>query len=288
MINADCYCIRNLMDQDLFTIEKDDAVKDNRVDVRSVDSDYPEALMRNLSKDFIKKTKAFNWYEYRKSDNIDAVQFELLSSKRLSKMIKKFDFASSKYLSSFYDCLDKIKSDPYYKDSWSFYKKYLNHKRKVDGGIIHVAEKKIAQSHLDDAVVDEKRETKENAPVEHQKLKKVVLFDSLCDKAKEGFNNYVALKKFLKQDVRKFTFEIVEPLVSILMNFDEIFDSLKFIFSDESSEVKFAKKQTTFSFEYFYDTKDCVIMSALKDGKYRAREFRKDEFTTIRDYVDVL
>lgn len=119
--------------------------------------------------------------------------------------------------------------------------------------------------------------------------KKCEHFNTIMEKMTKGYESYKKIEKLFQQDVcDTIDYSTVKPLVSILMNLNYSCDSLRFIFSGESTEIKFRKKETVFSLEFFYDTEDRVIMSALKDGVYRIREFKENEYDTIRDYIDVL
>ena len=123
-----------------------------------------------------------------------------------------------------------------------------------------------------------------------EKRKKCDQFNEILERAEKGYESYKKIEKLFKRDVdEKMNVSQIEPLLIILMSFDCVYDSLKFIFSGESKKIKFKKNLTIFSLEYFYDTPKSVIMSALKDdGFYRIREFKESEYKTVRDYIDVL
>lgn len=113
-----------------------------------------------------------------------------------------------------------------------------------------------------------------------------LLFDNIYEKIKIGYGKYKKMKNLLDEKVYDLEFAKVQHLVSIMMTFHRFFESLKFVFSDESSEVKFAKSSTTFSIEYFYDTEDSVYVSAMKDDDIWTCEYEKKDFSKIREFVN--
>lgn len=293
MFNTDCYCVKDWTCPNTFVKEKEGAKKRKQVVRHTTTCISSDSLFRDLSKDFvcdIKKIKSYDYIRWNKTDEKTLKAF--LSGYPYSSITKKNNDVEAENFSSLYKYLNVWKKNPYVENTLLSYKEAL--KRKIsDFNVKIVSEKKqklevFLPKKICDRNLDISTNFKKTEPSAQQKLKKVALFEVICEKAEEGFNNYKNLKKILNHPVGEFEFSNVEPLVRILMNLGELFESLKFVFSNESSEVKFIKNQTSFSFEYFYDTKDSVIMSALKNGKYRAREFRKNEYAIIREYVDVL
>lgn len=113
-----------------------------------------------------------------------------------------------------------------------------------------------------------------------------LLFDNIYEKIKIGYGKYKKMKNLLDERAYDLKFAKVQHLVSIMMSFRRFFDSLKFVFSDESSEAKFTKSTTSFSIEFFYDSGDRVFVSAFKDGNLWAHEYEEKDFSKIREFIN--